>query len=456
MILARLLSPDAFGIIATLTMITSFADMFTDAGFQKYIVQNQFPSEKEQSKYISVAFWSNLFISLFLYSIIFLFSNNIAILAGIDGYGNVIRIYSIIILFTSFSSIQFAVYRKKFQYKKLGIIRIIVKFIPLIVTIPLTVYTRSFWALVIGNIAGEATTALALMILSDQRIHRYFSIDYLKRMFVFCGGSMLETLSSWLVSNVSVFIIGQYWGSYYLGLYKTAIITVNQVISIITAATMNVLFSTLSSEQNDVVAFNDTVSQFQRTIGFFSIPLGMGMFVFRDFITLILLGPQWIEASLLIGLWGFVMCESIIFADIGAYAVVAKGKPIYVFFSNSIQSFLLSIILFILRHNSFEVIVIASFIIRWQLTFTHYGFAIKKAGIKVRELPKSISYYMIAAFVMGVFGIIIQHSLSTSIISNSCEIIACIVVYFFVLFLFPYTREELKKLIDRIKDKFLL
>ena len=40
MVLARLLTPEAFGVVATLTMIITFAELFTDAGFQKYLIQH--------------------------------------------------------------------------------------------------------------------------------------------------------------------------------------------------------------------------------------------------------------------------------------------------------------------------------------------------------------------------------------------------------------------------------
>lgn len=40
MVLARLLTPEAFGVVASVTMVTSFADVFSDAGFQKYLVQH--------------------------------------------------------------------------------------------------------------------------------------------------------------------------------------------------------------------------------------------------------------------------------------------------------------------------------------------------------------------------------------------------------------------------------
>ena len=65
MILARFLTPEAFGVVATVTMVTSFADMFTDAGFQKYLVQHEFKDKNDQYDSTTVAFWTNLAISIF-------------------------------------------------------------------------------------------------------------------------------------------------------------------------------------------------------------------------------------------------------------------------------------------------------------------------------------------------------------------------------------------------------
>lgn len=47
LVLARLLAPEAFGMVATVTMVVSFADMFADAGFQKYLVQHSFRDKKD-------------------------------------------------------------------------------------------------------------------------------------------------------------------------------------------------------------------------------------------------------------------------------------------------------------------------------------------------------------------------------------------------------------------------
>ena len=59
MVLARLLTPSAFGIVATATMVTSLAEMISDAGFQKYLIQHKFDSESDESLSACVAIWAN-------------------------------------------------------------------------------------------------------------------------------------------------------------------------------------------------------------------------------------------------------------------------------------------------------------------------------------------------------------------------------------------------------------
>ena len=72
-VLARLLNPSIFGVVASITIITSFADIFTDAGFQRYIIQHEFKNDSELENYTNVAFWSNFTLSILIYAFIFLF-----------------------------------------------------------------------------------------------------------------------------------------------------------------------------------------------------------------------------------------------------------------------------------------------------------------------------------------------------------------------------------------------
>ena len=56
MVLARLLTPEAFGVVATITMIVTFAEIFTDAGFHKYLIQHEFVDKTDREESTNVAF----------------------------------------------------------------------------------------------------------------------------------------------------------------------------------------------------------------------------------------------------------------------------------------------------------------------------------------------------------------------------------------------------------------
>jgi len=143
-ILARLLLPEIFGVVASINMIVSFADVFADAGFQKYLIQHDFKSDQEYDEYICVAFWTNMVISFFAWIIIVIFSKNLAFLVGSQGKEKAIIISAVNLIFTSFSSIQMAIYKRNFEYKTLFIVKIFSIIVPFIVTIPLAIITRSY------------------------------------------------------------------------------------------------------------------------------------------------------------------------------------------------------------------------------------------------------------------------------------------------------------------------
>ena len=81
-ILARLLDPTAFGAIATITMIITFTKLFTDAGFQKFIIYYEFDDNHNKKSIINVAFTVNIFISFALWFLIIIFKDPIAFIVG--------------------------------------------------------------------------------------------------------------------------------------------------------------------------------------------------------------------------------------------------------------------------------------------------------------------------------------------------------------------------------------
>ena len=207
MVLARLLTPEVFGVVATITMIVSFAEIFADAGFQKYIIQHEFESKEELDESTNVAFWTNLTISLILWSIIFIYSEPLAKLVGNPGLGNVVTISSLTLPILAFSSIQMSRFKRELDFKSLFYVRLVSILIPIFVTIPLAYIFRSYWALIIGTIAGNLSNAIVLTIRSKWRPKFYYSFIQLKRMFSYSWWILLESITTWMASYSDTFIV---------------------------------------------------------------------------------------------------------------------------------------------------------------------------------------------------------------------------------------------------------
>lgn len=452
MILARILMPEEFGVVATVTMIVTFADIFTDAGFQKYVVQHQFKTKEDEDLSTCVAFWTNISFSVLLWFLIFIFSSQLAAGVGNPGLGNVIYIGALILPLTSFSSIQVALFRKHLNFKGISYARIAVKIVPLVVTVPCALLGFSYWALIIGNIVGELCNAVLLTLLSDWKPKFKYSFAKLQEMIAFCGWSLLESISAWLVSNIGIFVIGRMFNDYYLGVYRTSTTMVTQITSIISGATISVLFAALSQLQDDTNEYQNIYYKFLRYIGIFVVPLGVGILIYRDVVTDILLGSQWGDAHLLIGLWGFILCESVIFHDMSGTITLSKGKPKLLFANNLVQAIILLPALYISSGYGFTALVITSCIVRIQLPVLQTYFAQSVSGIRVSSIFYEIRSYIFASVIMALAALGMRTFIHHGVLLYA-SVAVCMVIYFGVLWLQKDSRQMIINVYGIIKSK---
>lgn len=367
MVLARLLTPEAFGIVATLNMVISFAEIFTDAGFQKYLVQHVFKDDKDREESTNIAFWSNFVMSLFIWGIIALLNEPLARYVGNPGLGYVLVIACVSIPLASFSSIQMALYKRDLDFKTLFKVRIVGVLVPLLITIPLGLLLRSFWALVIGTICVNLVNAVLLTLFSKWRPRLFFRYNKLKEMLSFTIWSMIEAVTIWLTNYVDVFIVGTMLSQYYLGLYKTSSALVGQIMGLITATTTPILFSALSRLQEDEIEFQRLFFRFQKVVGLLVIPLGVGIFIFSDLVTELLLGAQWKEASGFVGLWALTSALTIVLAHYSSELYRAKGKPKLSVLAQILHIIVLWPTILITVKYGFEILYTARSIVRLEL-----------------------------------------------------------------------------------------
>lgn len=366
-VLARLLTPEAFGILVTATMIISFAEIFSDAGFHKYLIQHEFPSDEEKYKAVSVAFVCNLLLSLVIWGLICLFSKKISLLVGCPGKELVVIVSCICIPISSFFSIQSAIFKRHFDFKTLFIVRFVGTLIPLVITIPLAFFTRSYWALIIGMIAQSFSNALILTIKSPWKPKLYFNVTCLKEMFSFSMWSMFESVSIWLTGYIDIFIVGSVLNQHFLGVYRTSMTTVGQIMGLITSATTPILYSSLSRLQNDDEEFKKVFFSFQKIVGLLVIPLGFGIFLFKDLVVKVLLGNQWHDAILFVGLWGLMSSITIILSHYSSEVYRAKGKPKLSVFAQCLHIAVLLPVVLVFVHHDFDVLCMARSLVRFEL-----------------------------------------------------------------------------------------
>lgn len=445
MVLARLLTPEAFGVVATLNMVIAFAEIFTDAGFQRYLIQHEFKDEQDKDESTNVAFWSNLVMSFVLWGAIALFNAPLAELVGSPGLGHVLIVACASIPIAAFSSIQMALFKRSLDFKTLFWRRLATVLVPLCVTIPLAFWLRSYWALVIGTIVTNLVNAILLTVKSNWRPRWYYGFARLKEMFSFCSWSIVDAVLVWATAYIDIFFIGRALDAYYLGLYKTSITTVGQFTSLITASIIPVVMPAISRLQDNIPEMRGTLLKFQKYTAVLLLPVGVGIFLFQDLVTAIMLGSQWTEAAPFIGLWALLEVITVIFARFCSNVFPAIGKPNISVISQVLHLVVVIPAVIISGQYGFRPLYIIRSLVRLEGVLVNFIFiylTIKQSPWKmiVNVLPELLS-----CLAMSCVALLLLR-FNNSIAMSFVWIVACAVVYFITLSMFPEDRRILMTL----------
>lgn len=446
MVMARLLTPEAYGVVATFSIIIALADIFADAGFQKYLIQRKFKDDEERDQHTNVAFWSNLVMSFTLWGLIAVFCQPLASLVGSPGLGLVLIVSCAGIPLTGFCSIQMALMKRDFDFKTLFWRRSVSILVPVFVTIPLAIWLRNYWALVLGNLASNLANAIFLGFTSNWKPRRFYSFALLKDMLSFCLWSLVDSLLVWATMYADIFFIGKMLNSYYLGLYRTSIHIVGQIVSLITAIVLPVMLPSLSRLQDNIPEMRRLLLRFQKTTSVVLLPLGVGIFVFRDLITEVMLGGQWTEAAGFLGLWGLMSAITIVFARFCSPVYPAVGKPRVSVIVQLLHVVVLIPAIIISGKYGFKALYITRSLIRIELIVVNViavYLMIKQSPWKmiVNVIPQATS-----ALIMAVTGYLLLR-INHGIVLSFVWVAVCVVVYFAALyFLFPAERQIIANL----------
>lgn len=441
MVLARLLAPEAFGMVTTVNMVVNFADMFADAGFQKYLVQHDFKDRTSLHRSANVAFWTNFGVSVSLWVAIAAFRDPVAAFVGNESLGFPLMVACLSLPLTSFSSIQLALFHRSLNFKSVMPARVGAALLTFGVTLALAFAGMGYWSLILGTLSGNVVNAVVLTAKSEWKPRLFYSLGLLRDMLSFSCWTLLESFTIWLTVWSSTFIVGNLMTSAELGLYKTPVTFVSGCFNIITNATTPILFSSLSRLQLKRDEYLAYFYRFQYTIGLFLLPVSLGIFMFREPLTLLLLGGQWTDSILMFGLYGLVQGPIIMFSYYCSEMYRSLGKPRVSTLVQVTQMCYMVPIMIWAASTNFTVVVLADAATRAMMIVLNQVVAFFVVGVSFGKELRLLKEPVLGTVMMGVFCVLTYGPASVfGWLGYALDILGCVAVYFAVCAAFPKSR----------------
>ncbi|MCD4781958.1 MAG: MOP flippase family protein [Candidatus Omnitrophica bacterium] len=289
-ILARLLSPNEFGIIGLANIFLLIANHVNHIGISAAIIQKKDVDEG----HLSTSFWINLMVGGLLTILIFLCSWPAARFFSNDLLRPVMQVLSLIFLLGAFRIVHNAVFSKKLQFRKLAMIEMSAVVAGGIVSVSLAFSGKGVWSLVYGRIANIVTAVSLAWYLSQWRPKFIFQFEKFKQLFHFGWNVMLTNIVGYANGSITLAVIGRAIDSYSVGLYSMTTHLIAIPSRRLTQVISQVMFPVFSRMQNDDQRFKLAYFKVLRTIAMLTFPLLVGLACIAPEFVEVVLGQKWI------------------------------------------------------------------------------------------------------------------------------------------------------------------
>lgn len=291
-ILARILFPSDYSIIALTTVFITIANVFVQTGFTTAIIQKENVSDLQ----LNSIFIINVALSIFLYALMYVFAPSIASFYNVFELTTVLRIQSILILFGGFSSVHNALLIRNLEFRKIFKFRILSLFVQGLFGILLALFDYGVWALVVSSLTGNLIISLSYWKIVDWTPKFTFSFIDIKSIFSYSSRILFSSLINVLYENIKSLIIGKAYSPSTLAFYNRGI-QIPTLLMVNTDGAINtVIFPVLSKVQNDRVRILDVYRKSIRLTCYIVFPMLIGIIIIAEPFTRLILTEKWIES----------------------------------------------------------------------------------------------------------------------------------------------------------------
>lgn len=363
LILARLLSADAFGVISIAAIVGMAVTMVNDRGLGTAIVQRL----KLKDSYLSSVFWGGIAFGVLIFLLFLLASFPMAFFFKRAIIQEVVTVMALGFVVGALGIVHKSLLTKSMDFKKLAIIEIAAILVSALTAIGLALVGGGVWSLVALMLGRDVISIPLLWLFCPWRPRFHFCWIEFKELFHFSARVLGNDVATYVISNTDITIIGRILGVTLLGYYSWAMYMIKIPITRLSGIVSKVVFPAFSSLQSDLQKFKKGFLKATTMISVITFPLLAAIGLFSKEIILLFVGEKWLPAQgPLVLLIPMGMLKSV--GTIKGSVLMACGRPDIELKWNSVYFVLLVVAVYLGTHYGL-LGVAAAFTILYLITF---------------------------------------------------------------------------------------
>lgn len=307
-IMARLLMPEDFGIVAIPLVFLAIAEIFIEAGFSSALVRKDEVTESD----MSTAFIFSISVGVLCYVILFFLSPFIANFYDEPILTSVTRIASIAFIITPLSTPQTVIMNRNIDFRTPAKVSVLSRILSGVLGISMAYYGYGLWAIVYSNLAGVVLTFIFNWIAVRWYPKAGWSKESFKYLFGYGSKMVMTYLLSRIYMNIAPLFIGKYSSKEELGIYNNAQKYTIYPSRLLLGVVQNVTFPVLCQIKSDDVTLARTYRKMIKVTTFLSFPMMALLAVVAEPLVRILLTERWIGCVSFIQ----IMCLSVMWSPV--------------------------------------------------------------------------------------------------------------------------------------------
>lgn len=291
-VLARLIPPDDFGVVAIATVIIAFFNIFTDMGISPAIVQHKQLTERDLSDIFAFTLWMGMALSVLFFAA----SWPIATFYGKPVLRTLCQLLAVNLLFASANIVPSALFYKNKEFRFIAIRSFVIQTAGGAAAVIAALWGAGLYALIIAPILSSVLIFGISIRKYPQRLRLTLGLGAMRQIFSYSAYQFLFNVINYFSRNLDKLLIGKFMGMAQLGYYEKSYRLMMLPLQNITQVITPVMHPIFSDFQSDLQRLGASYERIVRLLAFVGIPLSVLLFFTAQELTLIIFGDQWLPS----------------------------------------------------------------------------------------------------------------------------------------------------------------